>query len=65
MLDIILHKYPNSCKVYNITHKKAEGMGGNNFRLLRQACQTLPKAIAAPALLSFSTFTFNSKKVLL
>ena len=33
MLDIILHKYPNSCKVYNFTLttlriKKAEGRGG-------------------------------------
>ena len=59
MLDIILRKSPNSCKVYNFTLttsciKKTEGRGGNNFRLLRQACQTLPKAIAAPPLLTAS-----------
>ena len=27
-------------------------MGGNNFRLLRQACQTLPKVIASPSRLT-------------
>ena len=59
MLVIILHKIPNSCKFYNFTHNhfilnKTEGRGGNNFRLLRQACQTLPKAIAAPPLLTAS-----------
>ena len=34
---------------------KAAGRGGNNFRLLMQACLTRPKAIASPARLSLST----------
>ena len=33
---------------------KAEGEGGNNFRLLMQACLTLPKVIASLPLLGLS-----------